>query len=638
MRDRFCQIICLCIFAMLQTAVGKAQNTMPIALQASAGERFLAVESLDEINDGDLCVIGAVSAKGEFHLMRTQKEESVSGEKLGGLLIAPQPDADLQTADESVVWRIETDGTGQISFSTPDGEKHLFTPKKSGTDLTLHATKTTMWSANANANGSFTLTHSEETKRVLSISSLTNAYFGNFTKGGCDSYELYIFCKATADAPPTNGALFAITADRYMAVSQNEATLSATDISHRIAFDGSIAPEENSGEWTCRHVDQETFQLENADGLYLDYNLTAAAQPASWQIIHGKITTAEAEDARRILCFDTDTRRFLLAKEQEMPSAALAAALSSIGDAPDSTLTNGIKRLTGTWNAQKLAAVDWTAADALDLTDAVWAKSAEDFTARPEDRHSFIYIREAHATFAPESWHNLVGSDGNAYRLLREASLTDKKPLRIPTAFSADDEQMTYVREMHTDGGWETIILPFEAEVPGDCHAERLKEYANGTLNFASITTIPANTPVIIRYTGDDTSDTHTGITFRSVGGTVSTDTDNESILQGTYQPFTVDTEEGNIYLLRADGEAFVKATKGSHLSPFRAAIHLETAKQTLPLMHNGVSGISSAMQAPSSADIFTPDGRKIEKTHSSDILNQLPRGIYIVNGKKIIK
>ncbi len=83
----------------------------------------------------------------------------------------------------------------------------------------------------------------------------------------------------------------------------------------------------------------------------------------------------------------------------------------------------------------------------------------------------------------------------------------------------------------------------------------------------------------------------------------------------------TVD-EKGHLEIL-GEGTAVITAVAGDF-----------TAECTV----TGLSGIAEILAGGTTADIYDINGRLIRRNADADILRQLPNGLYIVNGRKIIK
>lgn len=138
-------------------------------------------------------------------------------------------------------------------------------------------------------------------------------------------------------------------------------------------------------------------------------------------------------------------------------------------------------------------------------------------------------------------------------------------------SINTDAGQLTYSRQF-IDKNWETLCIPFTANVPEGFQAEELQGYADNQLKFTPTNTITANVPVIIRSTGAKTT-----LILTNTGGDFITGTDSNAVFLSNYQPLQVNQTDES-YFLGNEGQSFVKAARGSKLSPFRAYIHIKAA------------------------------------------------------------
>ncbi|MFA6871515.1 MAG: hypothetical protein WCQ82_04735, partial [Bacteroidaceae bacterium] len=84
-----------------------------------------------------------------------------------------------------------------------------------------------------------------------------------------------------------------------------------------------------------------------------------------------------------------------------------------------------------------------------------------------------------------------------------DITLADKATTNLPYPLTMGaGKTISYTREAYTDGGWETIILPFDAAVPANFKVEKYIDKTGETLNFETATSMEANTAYIMKYTG----------------------------------------------------------------------------------------------------------------------------------------
>ena len=226
-------------------------------------------------------------------------------------------------------------------------------------------------------------------------------------------------------------------------------------------------------------------------------------------------------------------------------------------------------------------------------------------------------------------------------------------------------------RTLFKDGGWNTIVLPFDVEVGSgqmsDATAMTLNSSTSGfnastgelTLSFDNVpsgSTITAGTPFIVKWTGSDiVNPVFSNVTLSGTAAGSVTSDDGKVQFIGTYSPvgLTVN-DQSNIFLgdantlywpngaNNADGKYYVNACRayfhvdlgGSGVQAYRlnfgdaTGISPEASPQPSP---EGKGDWSSLLEEGTrEADWYDFAGRRIDGIPTA-------RGIYIKDGKKII-
>lgn len=206
------------------------------------------------------------------------------------------------------------------------------------------------------------------------------------------------------------------------------------------------------------------------------------------------------------------------------------------------------------------------------------------------------------------------------------ALLLDKQPLHIERAFRLANAQLSYRRTL-IDGQWETLCVPFDADVPDGFEAEEAISFDGQTLTFAPVGTIRANCPVIIRVQ-QATADTQAGtLCLTALHNTLAETTDKGSLLHCNYDSLSIEDREEAVFLLTADGSVFGKAAAGSTLSPFRAYLLLPADSEAPRVEHLQAAAVSHPTLTAKSAPAYGTDGRQTAPGTP---------GIHIINHKKI--
>ena len=202
--------------------------------------------------------------------------------------------------------------------------------------------------------------------------------------------------------------------------------------------------------------------------------------------------------------------------------------------------------------------------------------------------------------------------------------LTDGHPFKAPADFTATTA--SYTTTINAEAGAGTLCLPFEATIPGDVSAYTLT-YTGGDKATATPveTTIPANTPVLLNGSGEKT--------FTGSGAVAAEATNTAGNMTGVFASGAVPT---NSYVLQngSDGIGFYKVDSDPiTINPFRAYLTASAGVHSLTVDYQngeetGIQTVDNAQQAKDNA-IFDLSGRRVVKAQ---------KGIYIVNGKKIVK
>ncbi len=200
-------------------------------------------------------------------------------------------------------------------------------------------------------------------------------------------------------------------------------------------------------------------------------------------------------------------------------------------------------------------------------------------------------------------------------------------------------EEVTYLPvAMNTTYGYATLCSPVALSTYqwNSTSAYRVKAYT-GTLsdNVLTLTrideadgVIPANTPVVLEYVAD----IENGYVYLAVSNS-----DKEAIasdLIGTAAA-VVNPKAGTEYTLQGhNGGVAFKQYTGDNLTGFKAYLVVESQAQAIRIRKGSEEGTTSIENAQLTMDnenvvIYDLQGRRVEK---------MEKGIYIVNGKKIIK
>ena len=216
-------------------------------------------------------------------------------------------------------------------------------------------------------------------------------------------------------------------------------------------------------------------------------------------------------------------------------------------------------------------------------------------------------------------------------------------------------QEMTYTLGSN---GFAAVCLPYIYQVPVGCTAYVVSEIASPSAMLKAIAEageyVPYGTPVLIK------GPAKASITLTAVKKTLFESSlkgeDSEqgvsslrgemfngvNLLVGTYPGKTLEVNEG--YYMRATGTNIYRATSAVTLPPFSCYL-LSEEKRTFFKLEEAPDGINVIQNSEfrvqnESSAIYDLSGRKINAEANSSFFilhSSLKKGIYIVNGKKIV-
>ena len=205
---------------------------------------------------------------------------------------------------------------------------------------------------------------------------------------------------------------------------------------------------------------------------------------------------------------------------------------------------------------------------------------------------------------------------------------------KIKTANNAiSDVSLTRTLEANI---WNTFCVPFGFEVEKSALAgAKVKEYDKidgTTMYMKDATYILPGRPYLVKPTAEIKDPTFSAVAIYDENPTkVGDDT---YALTGIYSPKTI--SEDNIYGVKADG-AIAKGKKGTTIKGLRAyfIINVNGGQAKINFGDDETTGIENIVTptAISNQKVYNLNGQYV-----GNDLKAMPKGIYIVNGKKVIK
>ena len=186
---------------------------------------------------------------------------------------------------------------------------------------------------------------------------------------------------------------------------------------------------------------------------------------------------------------------------------------------------------------------------------------------------------------------------------------------------------------------WNTLCLPFEftnSSIEGaDIEIERLKSVSDGVFHFEPDATVPAGEPFILKTSQTIANPKFNAVTISATTPGTAGDAESGYYLQGIFSPIALSTDGSNIFLA-TDGKLYKPAPSTNNMNGLRAYMVVPSTSRASRLMHDpyGTTGIQ---QQPATTKRPTTFYNLWGQAMGSS-LQQLPKGIYIANGRKMLK
>lgn len=240
--------------------------------------------------------------------------------------------------------------------------------------------------------------------------------------------------------------------------------------------------------------------------------------------------------------------------------------------------------------------------------------------------------------------------------------LTDNAVFGSSKTFTASNA--TYSRQAYQDGGWETIMLPYNVtanEMPADYTFAKFTGVSETekAVTFTQVTELKAHTPYLMKYVGANPGAGQAACTFEVTNTTIGAQTATANFV-GVY---TQTNTKGKYILGMKDGQTiFGKGTATSYVNPFRAYLDITLPANTpsLRVIHKpaDVTGLEEITNKhwhlwsetpgeltirsakPMYLQVIATDGRTMHTQQINEGETVIPgfeSGLYFVNGKKVI-
>lgn len=245
-----------------------------------------------------------------------------------------------------------------------------------------------------------------------------------------------------------------------------------------------------------------------------------------------------------------------------------------------------------------------------------------DMKADMTNKNLTIFLPEATEGVDAKEKNVVVGTTASSL------SLADGNDWGVTKDFTA--AAVSYDRVFKTDNYVQSFVLPFGFTVPAGTTVAELSSVNGDNLVFKPVTTTEANKPYLVVTTDADFINKLTNVQVKATtGADLTTTVDGVSHI-GSYTAQNVTDAYGY-----ANGK-FVKANTGS-VKPFRTYVKvagLQAAPMAFGVNIEGtVTGINNATTAATAKEaIYNLQGVRV-----SGDLKHLTKGVYIVNGQKVV-
>lgn len=268
------------------------------------------------------------------------------------------------------------------------------------------------------------------------------------------------------------------------------------------------------------------------------------------------------------------------------------------------------------------------------LANADWSGNAKSLILSVDAGKAGTKIKTMTVSFTKTAATPSLSLDENA-----ETSVTEKALKDANTAGSAYDVKLARTL---TANVWNTICLPFDvtAEQIADVlkSAGNVKKYdredaSKQTIYFKDATTMVAGKPYLIKPTESAKELVFKGVKITEYSA--SSSLGNDYGVCGTFVPYKLSTDGTDLFL-KTDGKFYVPAEGKETMKGFRAffIVPNNTAAAALNLSFGDATGINGvAADAEKNVKVYNVNGQYVGTS-----LEALPKGLYIVGGKKVLK
>ena len=203
---------------------------------------------------------------------------------------------------------------------------------------------------------------------------------------------------------------------------------------------------------------------------------------------------------------------------------------------------------------------------------------------------------------------------------------------------TADGIACSYTRNVYLDGGYETIVLPFDADINEIKVAgfvfEKFEGFGDNTIKFVELEddeNLKAGIPYLFRYAGEP-SDGRMEIEFTANVQQATGEIATQDGWSGTFKAMDGSAIAGK-YILNVKGDKMQKAGSEASLAPYHCYLELPvgTDAEKFSVSHRGsATGITGISNKNNSEKMFDLQGRQLDRMPDSGIIIRNNKKIYI--------
>ena len=291
-----------------------------------------------------------------------------------------------------------------------------------------------------------------------------------------------------------------------------------------------------------------------------------------------------------------------------------------------------------TLNVYNGGSITFTAPDGYNISEIKFDNSKANFTTKEGNYANGIWVGNAHAVKFSNN-DNKIAIKTATIKLVATFQTLDESKDNTET-ISNNNGKAVDIKLTRTliANKWNTFCVPFETEIAGTAlegaTVKTIGTVVGNVINLEDATKIEAGVPYLVMPNTENIVNP----TFKNVTISVTTPIvkgNDEYKFVGTYSPKTITVDEfGKIWGVTAEGK-LAKINAKTTMKGLRAYFVFPTNAAAAKLNFDGeTTGINSIeTEATVNGKVYNLNGQYVGNS-----LNGLKKGIYVVNGKKVIK